>query len=401
LHYTLADHVSAVLGTVNVLWGPGRPVVLAGHAVGATVALGCAATAPELSAGVVAFSPALIEPGTTVEDVATDERSARIVAQRDMTQRLADAARARGGAAETVEARLIPALRTSENAVLGIDADALLRHVGPPVRFVAPSQDPMVPRAWLARVCGQRDGFELLEVPGERDLPFALPVEAVRAIAPGEPETIELAHDSRPHPNASDNPLARATSGVQGALLRAGLLNLVAAAVVVLLNPVPELLLTYGFAAWVVVASVSAIVGAVEMKRQTAGTRFTFVTTALPTLLMGVAGLALASFLFADPGAARRFFGAMIAVYAMVRGVADIWVARRVEGTAKPRWLLYAGGAIGIATALAILFGPNHGRGMVRLSLALYLGLTGLSLVSYVVSARRTSRRRVREILGK
>ena len=67
----------------------------------------------------------------------------------------------------------------------------------------------------------------------------------------------------------------------------------------------------------------------------------------------------------------------MIAVYAMVRGAADIFTARRVQHTAKPRWLLYAGGAIGIVTALAIFFGPNHGRGIVRLSLALYLGLTG------------------------
>jgi uncharacterized membrane protein HdeD (DUF308 family) len=90
----------------------------------------------------------------------------------------------------------------------------------------------------------------------------------------------------------------------------------------------------------------------------------------------------------------------MIAVYAMVRGAADIFTARRVERTAKPRWLLYAGGAIGIVTALAIFFGPNHGRGIVRLSLALYLGLTGLSLITYVTSNRRAAKRRMRELLN-
>jgi uncharacterized membrane protein HdeD (DUF308 family) len=135
------------------------------------------------------------------------------------------------------------------------------------------------------------------------------------------------------------------------------------------------------------------------MKRKTAGTRFTFTTTALPTLLGGLAGLAVASFLFADPENGKRFFGVMIAVYAMVRGAADIFTARRVQRTAKPRWLLYAGGAIGIVTALAIFFGPNHGRGIVRLSLALYLGLTGVSLVAYVASSRRAAKLRVRELL--
>ena len=85
------------------------------------------------------------------------------------------------------------------------------------------------------------------------------------------------------------------------------------------------------------------------MKRKTAGTRFTFTTTALPTLLAGLAGLAIAAFLFADPEAGREFFGVVVAVYAMARGSADLWVATRMgRQTAKPRWLLYAGGLLGI-----------------------------------------------------
>ena len=90
-----------------------------------------------------------------------------------------------------------------------------------------------------------------------------------------------------------------------------------------------------------------------------------------------------------------------VAVYAMARGAADLWVAMRVGSqTAKPRWLLYAGGVLGIVTALAIVFGPNHGRGIVRLTLALYLGLTGVSLLAYVWSVRRDAKRRMRELLG-
>ena len=167
------------------------------------------------------------------------------------------------------------------------------------------------------------------------------------------------------------------------------------------LNPLPVQQLTVGFALWVAVASVSAIYGAVTMKGRTAGTRFTFTTTALPTLLMGIAGVALAVFLFSNPEAGRRFFGVVVAVYATARGAADLWVALHVGSeTTKPRWLLYAGGVLGIVTALAIVFGPNHGRGVVRLTLALYLTLTGVSLVAYVWSIRSGARRRMRELLG-
>ena len=238
--------------------------------------------------------------------------------------------------------------------------------------------------------------------PGARGLPFSAPAEAVRAITPDDAEGIALAEKARPVPrDARKDAALNATGGIENALLRTGVLNLVAAAIIVLLNPVPVQQLTLGFALWIAIASASAIFGAVTMKSRTAGTRYTFTTTALPTLLMGIAGLAVASFLFANPEAGRRFFGVAVAVYATARGAADLWVALRTGGqTARPRWLLYAGGVLGIVTALSIVFGPNHGRGVVRLTLALYLGLTGVSLVAYVVSIRRGARRRMRELLG-
>jgi len=401
IHYTLADHVAAVLGTVSALWGPDRKVRFVGEGLGATIALGCAATVPERSGGVVAISAGLLEPGTSVDDLATDERSARIVGLRDMAHKLADPRRARTAGAEHAEARLTAILRSVENTMLGTDPSELLPQVPAPVRFVTPSGDALTPAAYLARVSESRDGFESVQVVGERGLPYTDPAAAIQAIDPEDAEGIALARQAQPLPQgeAGDH-VFRATGGVEAALLRAGILNLVAAAFIVGLHPVPEQLLTYGFAAWVLVASASAIVGALTMKGKTAGTRFTFTTTALPTLLMGLAGIAVAALLITDPAAARRFFGLAIAVYAMLRGASDIFVARRVERTAKPRWLLYVGGVIGVITALAILFGPNHGRGILRLSLALYLGLTGASLIGYVVSARRASTRRVDALLG-
>jgi pimeloyl-ACP methyl ester carboxylesterase/uncharacterized membrane protein HdeD (DUF308 family) len=401
LHYTLADHVAAVLGTVSGMWGPERRVTFVGEGLGATVALGCAATVPERSARVIAFSPRLLAPGSSVDELATDASSASRVALRDMAHRLADEERTGSARVDKAEARIVPILRSVDNAMLATGADDLLAQVRAPSTFVAPSDDTLTPTDFLERVAHDRDGFELRVVPGERGLPYAHPAEAVRAIAPDDAEGIALAERAAPvRSGRAGNPVLGATVGVENALLRAGLLNLGAATLILVLHPVSEKLLTVGFALWIAIASLSAIVGAFGMKHRTASTRFTFTTTALPTLLMGLAGLALASFLFADPADGRRFFGIAVAVYATVRGAADIYTARRAGGTARPRWLLYAGGTIGILTALAILFGPNHGRGIVRLSLALYLGLTGVSLVGYVVSARRESKKRVRELLG-
>jgi len=406
IRYTLADHVAAVLGTTSALWGSERPIRFVGEGLGATIALGCAATVPDRSAGVVAISTRLLEPGASLDDLAKDERSARMIAMRDMARRLAGNDKISSGRAEQAEARLVPVLRSVENAMLATDAAELLAQVPAPVRFVAPADDAVVPTEYLARVCKSREGFEQFIVAGDRGLPYTHPAEAIRAIDPDDAEGIALAEKAKPLPQAEEQGFVfRATGGLESALLRAGLLNLAAAAVVLLLgllNPDNrDQLLTFAFSAWVVVASLSAIVGAFGMRGKTAGTRYTFTTTALPTLLLGVGGLALAAFLLAAPDNANRFFGVMVAMYALVRGAADIYMARNVKETAKPRWLLYAGGAIGLFTALAVFFGPRHGRGVVLVALALYLTLTGISLLGYVYTNRRAAKRRVQELLGR
>jgi len=400
LHYTLADHVAAVLGTVAALWGTECAVRFAGDGFGATVALGCAATVPLRSAGVIAFSPSLLEPGTTLDGLAKDAQTARAVSLRESAHKLASKTLASTSAAEKAERVLAPMLRTVDNAVLGTDSADLLSQVPAPVLFVIPAEDTLTPVAFLERVCASREGLEISRVEGARGLPFAQPAAALRAISPDDLEGIALAERAQPAPAATiDQILGRATGGIENALLRTGLLNLAAAALIVLLPPLNDQRMTLAFALWVALASLSAIVGALGMKRKTAGTRYTFTTTALPTLLMGLCGLALAAFLFAEPESGKRFFGVAVAVYATARGAADLWVAMRVTDTSKPRWLLYGGGVLGMVTALAIVFGPQHGRGVIRLSLASYLALTGVSVVAYVISVRRGATRRMGEML--
>jgi pimeloyl-ACP methyl ester carboxylesterase/uncharacterized membrane protein HdeD (DUF308 family) len=402
LHYTLSDHVAAVMGTVTALWGPDRPVIFVGEGLGATVALGCAAEAPERSVRVVAFSPGIIEPGTDLDDLATDERTARAIALRDMVRRQSEAASKSGAPAEQIEARLTPLVRSLENTMLAPGADELLARVPAPARFVIPSEDPLTPAAFIARVWEEHDGFELMFLDGERGLPYLDPAAAIQGITPEDTEGLELAKQAKPRPPGTTKDFIQRTTGsLESTLLRTGLLNLGAAAAILVLHPLPEMVLSYGFAIWVTFASASAIFGAITMKRKTAGARFTFATTALPTLLGGLAGLVIATMLFAEPELGRQIFGVAIAVYATARGGADLWTARHIQDTARPRWLLYLSGVIGIVTALAIVFGPNHGVGLVRLSLAFYLLLTGATMIGYVFSARKAAEERAQLLMGR
>ena len=103
----------------------------------------------------------------------------------------------------------------------------LLAQVPAPVRFVAPSDDPLTPAAYLARVCAERDGFELVSGPGR-----ARP--ALRAPCRGGPRhrsrrrrghRARRACDARPR-RPADEPHLPSDRGLENALLRAGLLNL-------------------------------------------------------------------------------------------------------------------------------------------------------------------------------
>jgi uncharacterized membrane protein HdeD (DUF308 family) len=96
---------------------------------------------------------------------------------------------------------------------------------------------------------------------------------------------------------------------------------------------------------------------------------------------------------------AMRLLSLVIAFYALYHGLADIYVGWKVRGTAKPRWLLYLSGIVGIAAALAIFFAPGGGRNIVRIALQVYLLFTGVSLLAYALSVKAAARRRVRSLM--
>lgn len=391
-HYTLEDHVSAVLGTVRSLWGQNRAVRFAGDGLGAMVALGCAATGPELTAEVIAFSPPLLEPGRDIEELAGDERAARLLALRAEARVLARDERARMVAAERTEGRLIPLLRSLEYAVLAIDAERLMNRVEAPVRIVAPKSDTILSLEYLESVCARREQCELLTPEGGPGLPASDPAAAVRAIDPADTEAAVLAEHTPPVRIKSRGTIADLLGGVENALLRNGLLNIAAAVALMAFNPLPQGLLVAVFAIWVASSAVSTIIGAIGLRRSGVGAW-------LPWLLIGVVGVAFAVYVSLRQDLAVAVISLVIAIYAAYHGFADLYIAWRVRETAKPRWLLYLGGTVGIATALAIFFAPGGGRNLVRISLEVYLIATGGSLVAYSLAVKRAARRRVRELL--
>ena len=117
--------------------------------------------------------------------------------------------------------------------MLATDAVALLAQVPAPVRFVVPAEDSLTPTAFLARVCAEREGFEIDPGPGGRGLPYTAPAEAVRAISPDDAEGIaSRARQARTAPLRRQPGVPR-DRRPRDALLRAGLLNLVAAVIIV------------------------------------------------------------------------------------------------------------------------------------------------------------------------
>jgi pimeloyl-ACP methyl ester carboxylesterase/uncharacterized membrane protein HdeD (DUF308 family) len=392
-HYTLADHVAGVLGTVEKLWGPTRRVRFAGYGLGGLVALGCAASVPERSAGVIVFSPSLIEPGRSLEDLGTgNERAAQILATREKIERYATDEPASSMAAEKVEARIVPPVRSLDYAILGTDAGELLAKVPAPVEFVIPMNDALTPVDYLKSVASGRAGFSVVTPQGERDLPLAKPAQAVRAIQPGDLGAIALAEHAGPTQVRRRSGFLDIVGGVENTMLRNGVFSLALLVAIQLLHPLPERSLTLMFAVWVAFSAVSTIAGAVGLKRAGKNAWIAYV-------LIGLVGVGFAVFVGIQQEAAMKVLSLVIALYALYHGVADLYVGWKIRDTAKPRWLLYLSGLVGVATTLAIFFAPGGGHTIVRIALEIYLLFSGVSLVAYALSVKASARRRVRDLM--
>jgi len=399
-HYTIADQAAAVLSTVDILWGPDTRVRFGGAGIGAVVALACAATAPARSAGVIAISPTLLAPGTSLDDIAHDEAAAELIATLEKVDDLSGDERAAMMTAEKVERRLVPVVR-SLRAAVATDATALLSHVPAPVRFVVPTEDTASARAYLAGFCGDHDGFTLAEPDGDRAHIANTPAAAVRALDPENAAAIAAAESMPPARRASRRGWLDAVSGVENTMLRNGAFSLLAALVLALLHPIPNRILIGGAAIWVAVSAISTIAGAMGMRRGTDDSSIPWVLSGLPWVLVGAVGVAFAFFVKMEPATSMRILALGVAAYAAYRGGADLFIAWKIKELTRPRWLLVVSGVAGVVTALSILFGPNHGRIVTRIVLQVYLLVTGGSLVAYAMVVKLRTRARVKELMGR
>ncbi|TLM98115.1 MAG: alpha/beta fold hydrolase, partial [Actinobacteria bacterium] len=219
--YTMAEHVTAIANTARTLWGKDPRVRLAGFGFGGLVALGAAAAFPRNVTSVVAFSPLLVEKGS-IEGRVRDRNIAEVLAARDAAVAYAQDERASIIASDSVEARLVPALRSITNTVLATDADEPLRRVNPPTTFVVPTEDTIVDLDYLRAHEQALPNMRVVTPEGDRFLPVKNPAAAVRAIDPGRADEITAASSAKAVRLRKRRNMADLVRGVDNALLRKG-----------------------------------------------------------------------------------------------------------------------------------------------------------------------------------
>jgi pimeloyl-ACP methyl ester carboxylesterase len=191
--YTADAHADAVADTLRQL-GVDGPMVVAGHSVGALVALRLAVQHPELVGGVVAFAPPLHrDPGSARTHIARiDPLAGLLVANTDLAAR-ACALMCRHRSAAATAVRLfrpdLPApladdrvehswasySQTLSNMVLAAEASSWLPEISVSVRILAGSDDDGLDHQYLTELADRYAHVTLDQVPGGHDLPLAAP----------------------------------------------------------------------------------------------------------------------------------------------------------------------------------------------------------------------------------
>jgi pimeloyl-ACP methyl ester carboxylesterase/uncharacterized membrane protein HdeD (DUF308 family) len=388
-HYTVEDHVAAVLATLHQLFGT-RRVTLVGHGFGALVCLGCAATDPTSVARVVAFSPTLLPPGVTAEDYERDPAVAELFAKRDSLVSVADDERLQAIASEQLERQVVPSLR-SLSSVLRVDAAQLIGRVRTPVRFVLPTRDTTVSVAWLRELAVSAPGLEVAEPDGDRAMPFRHPVEAVELIGGATEGQLATARRVRAAHARRRPVLSTAFSSVSGQLVRRGLLMLLAGLPLLFLPTIPARLIPIGLAIYLLVESIQTIVGAVGLKRAGKGW--------LPWVLIGVVSLLFALFLAVREEFALFLTWMVVAAWTFVRGVTDLYIARSADEVPGRRWSLAVEGVLSLTVTLLLVVEPQAGARLLRYVLGGYLTANGLTSLAFAWSIHRDAKARLGKVL--
>lgn len=198
--YTAVAHADAVADTLHHR-GVDGPIVVAGHSVGALVAIRLAAQHPDLVAGVVAIAPPLHrDPESARTHIARiDPLAGLLVANTDLAARACALMCRHRTAAATAVRLLRPDLpgpladdrvehswasysQTLSNLVLTAEASSWLAEIAVPVRILAGRDDDGLDHQYLAELADRHDHVTLDRLPGGHDLPLAAPEQCLAAI---------------------------------------------------------------------------------------------------------------------------------------------------------------------------------------------------------------------------
>lgn len=389
-HYTLEDHAAAVLASIRRDFG-GRTVRLVGHGLGGLVALACADARPNLISQVVAFSPTLIPPCTTAEEYAKAPAAAEALAARETLREAATSELAQTVSSERLSRRIVPQVR-SIDTIVETDSEALLRRVSVPVRFVAPEDDPLVPREWLAGVAAGRQDFELAEVPGGLNLPYEQPAEALKSIVEPTAGQASEARRQRPVPADARTSLAAMLGGANAVLARRGAVMFAVGLAGVLVPGIPPRLVTTGIAIWLLVEAIQTIIGAVGLRREGKGW--------LPWALIGTVSVLFSGLILASDAFAVGLTRLAIALWALGRGMTDLYVAMVARATPGHRWSLAAEGVLALSVGVALAAVPALGGPLLRYTVGGYLLANGASSLAFAWKVRHDTKKRIAAIVS-
>jgi len=388
--YKLSDHADAVIRTLKREFA-GRRVRLVGQEFGSTVALAVAAAAPQLVSDVVAFSPLLLEPSDAADG--GDALQAEALATRERVRAMAGDVRSRA-AVERSEERIVPLLRTGLNAVLAADPEQLLASVSMPTVIVMPDADDRVPRSYLKRLLADSRVLHVLEPKGVRWMPLEDPSGTVLLIDPKAGSAAEKAKAApQVKPRAGLDAVKAAFTSASNQVMWRGLGLVVLGLWMLTLHSADSRLLAIGFAVWVLIEGISTVIGAIGLRRSGAAGW-------LPWLLIGVVSFGVAGLLLVSTRLNLTILAFAIMARALYVGVANLYVARNVAHTPRSRWILVFEGLLGVAIALAFVFGEHRGALLTKYVLAGYFIISGISGISYALANRKAIRVRVQRAIA-
>lgn len=385
--YTMADHVAGVSRTLAREF-PGRPVHLVGHGFGSDVALALASSRPGLVSRVTAFSPLLVAPKSEHSESSTQTLAALEVIRARMNEMTGDA-RTRVSA-EKAEERIVPTIRTIDNAVLHADADRLVADSSAPIVLVLPERDNDLDRDYLLGVVERHSNLTAEQPPGDRWMPIDDPAAATLIVSPGATKAAEKSSKApRPKPQSGLRLVGDAFASSSNSVLLRGL-GFTALGLWLLLTPsVSERLIAVTFAIWVLVEGFTTIAGAFGLRRSGKGGW-------VPWLLIGLVSFAVAALLLVNTSANLRILAIVIGVRALYVGVANLYVVSRVSRLPTQRWLLVLEGLVGIAIAMFLFIDVRISAKLLKLTLGIYFTGVGLSSIEYALAARYAVRRRMK-----